>query len=297
MIAAGRVPFLETNASMPQPDLRWTCAFSESITSGDLDGAIAILDTMKTAHAGTAPQAVKHAAIAQIRKAYRPDSDRTCAAGLALAISGSATAREIGISLLPPFYAAAPIPIDDRFLRTGDDASWEVREWAASALAHVISGHFDLVHPRLHEWTAHPSPNVRRMVVVAAGYAMRDCTTAQCRQLLDLLASVMADADPYVSRNLGAFALGSYAIRYQPELVAEWAPRLALDDERTARNLAMMFTTAEGARQAERFSELLARLAKDDRTRVRTAIRKATANLAKRTGNATTTGLKRSGES
>lgn len=252
---------------------------------------------MATAHAGTAPQAVKHAAIARIRNAHGRDSARTRDLGLDLADSDNPTAKEIGISLLPPVYASAPEEIDARFLRTGDDPNWEVREWAASALAHVISGHFELTHSRLREWTEHPSPNVRRLAVVAAGYAMRDCTAAQCRQLLDLLTSVMADTDPYVSKNLGAFALGSYAIRYQPELVARWATRLDLADEQVAWNLTMMFTTAEGARRARHFSGLLEQLARDERRRVRSAVRKATANLARRNGNAATTGLKRGDES
>lgn len=275
---------------MPPSEPGWTAAFSEFLASGDLDAAIAILDAMATAHAGTAPQAVKHAAIARIRNAYGPDSERTRDAGLVLAMSASATAKEIGISLLPPFYASAREDIDERFLHTGDDANWEVREWAASALAHVLGGHFELVHPRLREWTAHPSPNVRRLAVVAAGYAMRDCTAGQCWHLLDLFTPVMADIDPYVSRNLGAFALGAYAIRHQPDRVAQWATRLDLADEQVAWNLAMMFTTAEGAKQAERFPGLLEQLARDERRRVRGAVRKATAKLARRTSTASRSG-------
>lgn len=267
---------------MSRPTPAWFSLFDACLERGDLDGAIHCLDGLRTAHAGTAPQKVKHAAIARIQKAYGPDGGRTRDAGLVLTMSDDPTAKEIGISLLPPVSASAPEEIDARFLRTGDDPNWEVREWAASALAHVISGHVDQVHPRLREWTANPSPNVRRMVVVAAGYAMRDCTAAQCRRLLDLLTSVMADTDSYVSKNLGPFALGSYAIRYQPELLAQWAIHLNLADEQVAWNLAMVFTTAEGAKRAMHFSGLLEQLERDERRRVQSAVRKATANLSKR---------------
>lgn len=260
----------------------WISTFDACLAADDLDGAIRCLDALKTGHAGTPPQAVKDVAITRLRNAYGTDSARIRGIGLALAASENPTAKEIGISLLARVYDTAPVSIQEQFLRTGDDLNWEVREWAASALAHVISGHFELALPQVREWAMHPSPNVRRMVVVAAGYAMRDCTAAQSQGLLDLLTPLMADPDPYVGKNFGAFALGGYAVRYRPELVVAWTNALDLDDERTAWNLAMMFTTAEGAKAAALFPDVLARLARDERTRVKSAVRKATANLSKR---------------
>jgi len=248
----------------------------------DLDGAMAVLDELKTGHAGTPPQAVKDKAIKRIRTVYARDHERLLGAGILLSESGSPGAREIGISLLPPCYASATSAIDERFLRIGDDRNWEVREWAASALAHVISGDFDLICPRLRQWTIDPSSNVRRMVVVAVGYSMRDCTERQCRQLLDLLTPLMTDAAAYVSKNLGQFALGSYAIRYRADLVAEWALSLNPDDLQTAWNLAMMFTTAEGAKRVLSFQVVFASLVRDDRKAVQGAISKAVRNIAKR---------------
>lgn len=264
------------------PDTTWISTFDACLAADDLDGAIRCLDSLKTEHAGTAPQAVKDAAIRRLQKASGSDAERTHRIGLGLAGSGNPTAKEIGISLLARVYDTAPASIEEQFLRTGDDLNWEVREWAASALAHVINGHYELVLPQVRKWAMHPSPNVRRMVVVGAGYAMRDCTAAQCQGLLDLLTPLMADPDPYVGKNLGAFALGGYAIRYRPELVVAWTNALDLDDERTAWNLAMLFTTAEGVKAAALFPDVLARLARDERTRVKSALRKATANLSKR---------------
>lgn len=241
-----------------------------------------MLDELKTGHAGTPPQAIKDKAITRIRTAYAHDPERLLETGLHLSYTASPGAREIGISLLPSFYASATAAIDERFIRVGNDDNWEVREWAASALAHVIGEHFDLVIPRLHEWAVHPSPNIRRMVAVAAGYATRDCTEGQCRLLLDLLTPLMADTDAYVGKNLGAFALGGYAVRHRPDLVAAWASSLDLGDARTAWNLAAMFTTAEGARRTRSFEPILASLVLDDRKVVRTAVSKALKNVAKR---------------
>lgn len=276
---------------MPPPAATstWIPAFDACLGSDDLDGAVVCLDRLKTGHAGTAPQAVKDAAIRRLQHAYGEDSARVREVGLVLAASENPTAKEIGISLLSRVYDTAPVAIGQRLLRTGDDDNWEVREWAASALAHVISGRFELVLPRVWEWAMHRSPNVRRMAVVAAGYAMRDCTAAQCQGLLDLLTPLMADPDPYVGKNLGAFALGGYAVRYRPELVATWTRGLDLDHERTAWNPTMMFTTAEGAKAAALFPDVLAHLAQDERRRVKSAVSKAVANIAKRNPSAVTT--------
>lgn len=257
-------------------------AFDHCLERHDLEGAMAVLDELKTGHAGTPPQAIKDKAITRIRTAYAHDPERLLETGLHLSYTASPGAREIGISLLPSFYASATAAIDERFIRVGNDDNWEVREWAASALAHVIGEHFDLVLPRLRQWAAHRFPNVRRMVAVATGYAMRDCDEGQCRLLLDVLTPLMADPDAYVGKNLGAFALGGYAIRYRAEFVAAWASSLDLEDERVAWNLATMFTTAEGAKRAPIFQSVLASLILDDRKVVRAAVSKALKNIARR---------------
>lgn len=245
---------------MSRLDAEWTDEFTAAIQDRDMDRVIAIMDGLKTGHAGTPRQVVKDAAARLVEQTFMTEPDRVYETGMALVTSENAAAKEIGIALLPPFYATLASEINVQFLRVSDDDNWEVREWAASALAHVIAGHFDIVYPHLWEWSAHPSANVRRMVVVAVGYATRDCASAQCERLLDVLTPLMADTDPYISKNLGAFALGSYAIRYQDEVVAQWAAGLDRRDEQTAWNLAMMFTTAEvvkhldgGSRQASGF--------------------------------------------
>lgn len=267
---------------MPWQSNTWTSMFGALIQAHDLAGAISCLDALKTGHANIPPQAVKDKAVKLIRETYGSDTKCLYEAGMALVRSKNDAAKEIGICLLPPFYESATAVINEQLIHVGDDPNWEVREWAASALAHVISGSFDLVYPSLREWTTHPSSNIRRMVIVASGYAMRDCTVAQCRRLVDLLTPLLADTDAYVSKNLGPFALGSYAIRDHADLVARWACRLDRRDERTAWNLAMMFTTAEASRQLEALGGLLRLLACDDRKRVKSAVRKAMANLEKR---------------
>lgn len=267
---------------MSRSDVGWKQLFGAAILDRDVHRVVAIMDSLKTDHAGTPRQAVKDAAARLVEHTFAPDPDRVYEIGMAFVTTGNAATKEIGIALLPPFYAAHEAEVNEQFLRVGDDANWEVREWAASALAYVVVAHFDLVHSRLREWSNHPSPNVRRLVVVAAGYATRDCTSIQCKHLLDVLTPLMADTNAYVSKNLGAFALGSYAVRYQHELVAEWATGLDLDNEQIAWSLAMIFTTAEGAKHLDALQELFLSLVRDDRKKVQRAVKKALSNLEKR---------------
>lgn len=267
---------------MPQSAGSWKNDFSIAIANQDIYVAVAVMDDLKTRHAGTPPQKVKDAAVNLVQEVFAAEPNRVYETGMALVKTENPAAKEIGIALLPPFFATKALDIAVQFSCIGDDENWEVREWAASALAHVIVRDFDRVHHFSRQWAAHPSRNVRRMVVVAAGYAMRDCTNAQCSKLLDMFAPVLADTDAYVSKNLGAYALGSYAIRYQAELVAQWAAGLDLRNEQTACNLAMMFTTAEAAKHLGSLEVLLLSLLGDERKKVRRAVKKALENLDRR---------------
>lgn len=267
---------------MAPPEHAWTDEFRDLVTSGDYSGAIASLDRLRTKHAGTPPQRVKDCAVKIIETMLADEPVRLYDAARAFVTSEHAVGKEVGIILLPAFYGTDTAVINEQFVRVGDDENWEVREWAASALAHVIAGHFDVVYPHLLNWSEHPSPNLRRMVVVAAGYAIRDCTTDQCRRLLDILSPLMADPDVYISKNFGAFALGSYAIRYQVDLVARWAAYLDLQNEQVVCNLAMMFTTAESAKRLDTLGTLLLSLVHDERKAVSRAVKKAVKNLDER---------------
>ena len=93
------------------------------------------LDALRMRNAGTPPQAVKDKAITLIRKECAGDPTHISGAGMSLTTSDNAGATEIGIALVPPFYGIASGAITKQLICVGDDANWEVREWAASALA------------------------------------------------------------------------------------------------------------------------------------------------------------------
>ncbi|HEU0165122.1 MAG TPA: HEAT repeat domain-containing protein, partial [Thermomicrobiales bacterium] len=228
---------------MPEAIESWTESFRDVVENNNVEDAIRILAQFRTGHAGTPPQAIKARAIGIIEKLTVGDLERRLAVAYGFVRSEDDGAKEIGISLLSACYGLAPAEVAGWMRRIGDDPNWEVREWAGTALGRTIPAQFADVLPRLRVWAADDSANVRRLVVVAIGYATKACSPDETLQLLTLLTPLMADRDPYVGKNLGAYAIGSYAIRHHPVVVASWTATLDLAEEQTAWNLAMTFTT------------------------------------------------------
>ena len=259
----------------------WQDAFGAALEQADLASAILVLDGQKTGHAGTPRQAVKLQAAKLVRAHYDEWPASVYRAGAAFARSASEGAQEIGLVLLAPLYAHNPPEVSAIVLKLADSDHWEVREWAASALRRIISDDFAAIFETLKDWAGHASPNVRRAVAVASGSASRECTQEECRLLLEILAPLLVDDDPYVRKNLGAFAIGDSFMKSQPALVAEWLGQ-ASASPRAQWNVAMALSAAEATKQFPILSELLRQLAADERSVVRRATYRAVLNLAKR---------------
>ena len=259
----------------------WQEALRTALERDDLHTAMSILDSQKTAHAGTPRQAVKVGAAKLIRARYEESPELLYGAGVAFARSDNEGAQEIGLVLLAPLYNHDRREVTEIALRLADSENWEVREWAASALRRIISEEFAAIFPTLREWAGHASPNVRRAVAVASGSASKECTRRECRLLLGILGPLLEDDDPYVRKNLGAFAIGDSFLKSQPALVAEWLGR-ASAAPRAQWNVAMALSSAEAARRFHLLSGLLWQLAADERSVVRRATYRAVLNLAKR---------------
>lgn len=109
---------------------------------GDTARTVALLDRCATSHAGTPPQKIKDRVVLLTRK-RRGDDPALVILAQSLVMSDSPGAREVGIMLIWPFVRRDPDAVYGAIAQVGDDANWEVREWAASALAHVIVDAFD----------------------------------------------------------------------------------------------------------------------------------------------------------
>ena len=99
--------------------------------------------------------------------------------------------------------------------------------------------------------------------------------------MLEALTPLLEDDDPYVRKNLGAFAIGDSLMKEQPALVAEWLGR-ASSHARAQWNVAMALSSAEAAKHFDLLADLLWQLAADSRNVVRRATYKAVLSLAKR---------------
>ena len=259
----------------------WRDDFSVGIERDSWAGAISALDSQKTAHAGTPRQAVKLQAAKIMSRHYGEGTAGLYEAATVFAGSESEGAQEVGLVLLGPMFGHNPAEVTDIIFRLADSENWEVREWAASALRRVISENFAAIFPTVREWAGHDSPNVRRAAAVASGSAAGSCTEEECRQLLEALTPLLEDDDPYVRKNLGAFAIGDSFLKAQPALVADWLES-ASSHPRAQWNAAMALSAAEAANHLELLSGLLDQLAADERTVVRRAVYRAVLNLAKR---------------
>ena len=262
----------------------WQEAFEAALEQEDLEGLLSVLDGQKTAHAGTPRQAVKLKAAKLIEGHYAGSPASLYETGVAFARSESEGAQEIGLVVVAPLFDRNPVEVTEIVLELADSENWEVREWAASALRRIIGGSFEAVFPALQTWAGHESPNLRRAVAVASAWAAKELTEERCRLLLEVLAPLMEDDDPYVRKNMGAYAIGDSFLKAQPDLVVAWLG-MASENERAQWNVAMALSTAEASKHFELLSELLWSLAADGRTVVRRATYRAVLNLAKRLPN------------
>ncbi len=259
----------------------WREGFLSAIERGELTEAISVLDAQKSSHAGTPRQAVKLEAVKLMGRHYGESKARLYDAAMAFARSESEGAQEVGLVLLGQLFGHNPDEVTGVIFILADSENWEVREWAASALRRVISENFAAIYATVRAWARDSSPNVRRAALVASGSAAGSCTEEECRQLLEALTPLLEDDDPYVRKNMGAFAVGGGFLSAQPAMVATWLGR-ASSHPRAQWNVAMALSAAEAAKHFGLLSALLRQVAADERTVVRRATHKAVINLAKR---------------
>lgn len=137
------------------------------------DEMVDLFDGYTTAHANTAPAAIKRLTIRGLESRYRSGAEELWQVTLSLSHSGHPTAEEVAAILLAKLYAHHAETTTEELKRLADSTNWEVREWVASALGEVTLYHFNHIHTRLQEWIHDPSENVRRAVVLGTLYASR----------------------------------------------------------------------------------------------------------------------------
>jgi 3-methyladenine DNA glycosylase AlkC len=191
--------------------------------------------------------------------------------------------KELAAVILRPLIATNPAEVERAIQRLARDEDWEVRETAASLLGDSLERAFDEYLRPAQAWVASGDPRLRRAVVVAAKYAARSRHPERAEVLLDLIEPALADRNEYVRRNLGPYAIGDQLLRSYPDATFARLERWAREaDENVRWNVASVFTSASGAKVAERGFGILAFLAADTRPFVTRAVSAAVRNILKR---------------
>lgn len=260
----------------------WIDHFGAAIEAGDRKGALAVLDSRATTHAGAANAADKRAAARQIVRRCGDASEELAGWSRWLAGQASPSAKGLAALLITSSYPGRREEAVAILQRLCDDANWEVREWGGSAAGEILARHFDEFYPLLERWTAHPSPSVRRAVALAAKGAADRRHPERAGRLLTLIEPLLPDRAQYVRRNLGPFAIAGLLARYPEQTIARLRQWARLDDEMVRWNAAMVFAAAPARHHVASALEVLSDLARDERRLVRTAVSAALRNLLKR---------------
>lgn len=164
-----------------------------------------------------------------------------------------------------------------------DHENWEIREYAADALAAILSDHFEELEDFLHDLRSSDSGNVRRAVVVALKYLGKERNLKRCEALLKIVSAFMNDDSAYVQKNLGAFAIGDGLIEYCPRATIAMLQRLSRSKSPIARwNVASVFTAATATNFFEEIKSELLGLLCDSEPRVRNTALRAVRKIAQR---------------
>jgi 3-methyladenine DNA glycosylase AlkD len=266
--------------SAQKNDKGWLAKFDSLVAKGDIERALALLESRATAHAGTPPAADKRAAAKSLAK--RLSGKERWKLTKQLAKAESATRRELACLLLADEYESHRDDAQTLMVRLADDAHWEVRLWAGGLFDALLARHFDELLPVYEGWRAHESQFVR--LAVATGVMSKEQAKhpKRAKALLGLVEPLLSDRAHEVERNLGPFAIGAALLRMFPDETLRAARRWSRwDDEQVRWNTAMVFSAAEARKHTDVALEVLAELARDQRRKVQMAVSMALRNLAK----------------
>lgn len=264
----------------------------KSVRTGSYKNIISILDSVKTAHAGTAKTKDKRFVIKELVrhiKSSTPNekmSDKTYFdAAVKFCGMKEDVAKQIGAALLWRGYKNNKQEAKNLLLEIADHPNWEVRESAGGAFANTLSCNPDF-YTTLIKWTKHKSQNVRRAVVISALGIWDKREEADVKKAFRLLEPLMYDSSPYVKKNLGPFVLGSYfGNSFPKETFKQLDKWLKIKDENVRWNAAMAFNNSFGNKYPQEVLKYLRILSADTNPVVQRAVKSTLNHLRKRHNN------------
>lgn len=264
-------------------------AIAKYISYGNYSGIISILDNDSTKHSGTAKMKDKRYVIAEIVRYINEQGinplNEFYKAGLKILGIKSDNAKEVGIHIILRSYKQKPAEVTRWLYKITDDKNWEVREYAAGALAGTLKENPQF-YGILKKWAKDKSENIRRGVVLACT-ALRDKDDAvKTAKAFSLFEPLMYDSSRYVKVNLGPFILGSYFGNNMPFVVLNFLKKmLKVNDPNVRWNIAMAFNNSFGNNYPDEAVKFLKVLSKDKNPVVQRAVKSAINHLRKRNKN------------
>lgn len=267
---------------------------SNAIEKENYRQVIAVLESVKTAHAGTAKTKDKRFVLKEIISCIKDKNKGKTEklmmkelfnAGIKFCKMKEDTAKQIGVSLIWRAYKYNKAKVKQILLQTADHPNWEVRESAGGAFANTLHYNGDF-YDTLRKWAKHKSVNIRRAVVISA-IGLRESNNPQgVQKAFKLLEPLLYDSAVYVKKNLGPFVLGSYYGSSNPkELLKQLDKWIKIKDEHTRWNIAMTFNNSFGNKYPKEALKYLRILAKDESPVEKRAVKSTLNHLRKRHKN------------
>lgn len=262
---------------------------TRAIYSNDYKSVISILDSVSTAHAGTAKMKDKKYVISEIvssiEQAYKKASgSKFFSVGKKILKIKSDNAKEVGIQIIWRAYSYNKQVVENYLYKITDDKNWEVREYAAGALVAAINSYPEF-YKTLKRWSKDSSENIRRGVVMAAS-GLRGTKKNNLNKAFTLLEPLLYDSSVYVKKNLGPFVLGvHFGHSYPEETLKRLEKWVKIKNENVRWNVAMSFNNSFGNKYPDEALKFLKILSADSSPVVQRAVKSTINHLKNRHKN------------
>ena len=195
----------------------------------------------------------------------------------------AAAIRLLACGMVHQVYESDPARAADLLEQLLDDKARAVHHGAVTTAGELLRADFHGMLDRLRLWTEHPSPNVRRGAVVAAGRAAHPHHLERAEPLLKLFVPLLDDRDSNVRKSLGPSALGASMLRCYPRLTFEYLTQWSTsNDPQVLWNVAAALSSPPAAAIAKKALIILRKLSLDERRFVWRAVAAAVWRLGRK---------------
>ncbi len=226
-----------------------------------------------------APQAVKLGVIGLLREC---SPARQLAWAKRLMKREENIARSVACGLVAAGWERDRVGTEKRLRTLAEDADWEVREWAAGALADVLTRDFAGGMALCDAWSRQADEAPCRAVALALSSRSKERNAAETAPMLEIIGRLLPLDGAYLQKNLGPFVLGGGFLSRCPDATLKLLRQASRRrDENTRWNVAMAFTTAASRKHAAEGAKILDALGQDERKRIKSAVARARKNLSR----------------